>query len=348
MKHGGDIYSHPIEYDFSVNLNPLDLTAIARKIMEKSEKQLCFYPDPMQRRFREAVAVLEGVSLAEVYGGNGASEILMAVVRMLNPSRALLLCPSFAGYRHALSVVPECQIVQYMISEDKDFVVNESFIDFLKHEANMGLDLLLLTNPNNPTGKIISEDILKKIFEICQANNIKLVIDECFIRMTKAAYSMAQYINKYDGLFVVNAFTKLFSIPGVRVGYVLSDEANIKELSRFLPEWNMSSIAENAGIICCEYLEEPGFEANMLEVIEKERDYLTKGLKELGFKVYDSNTVFILLYSEENLYEYLLSKKILIRDCADFEGLRKGFYRIAVKNHQDNEILIKTLKMRNK
>lgn len=347
MEHGGDIYTSPIEYDFSVNLNPLNCEKISRKIMEESLDLLGHYPDPLQRKFREAVASIEGVAADEVYGGSGASEILLALAAMIDPKKILLVNPSFAGYRHALSILGNRKVVEYSLQEDNGFSLDRIFLGVLEYEAQKGLELLILTNPNNPTGKLIPKDVLDKTFKICCENKVKVIVDECFIRMTEKGYSLTKYINKFDGLFVVNAFTKLFSIPGIRVGYVVSDKKNIARLSNYVPEWNMSTIAQTAGVICSQFLKESNWQEDGIKEIVKEREYLSRGLKELGFKVFDSDTVFLLLYSEENIYDYLKEKKILIRDCSNFKGLSKGFYRVAIKSHRENEILLEALKKRN-
>lgn len=347
MIHGGDIYSEKIEYDFSVNLNPLDCSAITESIMRESLPKLCNYPDPQQREFRKAVAEAEGVAEDEIFGGSGASEIMLALVAMMKPTKVMLLNPCFIGYRHVLSILNDCEIVEYNLLEENGFMPDEIFLGVLEYEAQRGLNMLFLTNPNNPTGKNIPKSILDKTFEICKKYEVNIIVDECFIRMSGNGFSLKKYINDYHGLFVVNAFTKIFSIPGVRVGYVIADSNSIERLSGHLPEWNLSVVADTAGVICSRYLVEQQWEEQTKAIIEREREYLSKELTHLGYKVYESDTVFILIYSESDIFEYLKSKQILIRDCSNYEGLNNGYYRIAVKSHQENKMLIQTLKMRN-
>lgn len=346
MKHGGDIYSETIEYDFSINLNPLDCSEIIDEIIEDSRTKLGNYPDLFQRTFREVVARVEGVGVDQVYGGNGAAEILMAIITMLNPNKAMLLRPCFSGYEHALARILDCTISEYTLSEESGFEVNEDFLFQLEKEVDAGLNLLIIANPNNPTGKCIRSDILDRALEICRDNHVSMIVDECFLRMSKEGKSLVRNINDYEGLYVVNAFTKLFAIPGVRVGYTVTSSKNIDQLIKVLPEWNLSTIAQSAGVICSRYLCESSFTQKTKEYIAVEREYLSHELRNMGFKVYESDTAFILFYADEDIYEYLRSKKILIRDCSDYQGLSKGYYRIAVKNHRENELLIQALKMR--
>lgn len=343
MRHGGDIYSDTITYDFSVNLNPVDTTEIVSQILQAGEDTLRHYPDIEQKQFREAIALVEKVDAEEIWGGNGASELLMAITAMINPSKAMLVIPCFNGYRHVLARFPQCEIIEYALQSNKEFLLGEDLLQVLEYHAKQGLQLLFLTNPNNPTGRTIPKEILLKMYEICKTYGVKIILDECFIRMSHTGFSMTEYIQEYAGLFIVNAYTKLFSIPGIRTGYVVTNRSNIQTLKQYLPEWNMSVLAQSAGVICSRFLRDTGWITKTLQEIERQREYLSSALTKLGVQVYKSDTVFLLCYTKENLYTYLKEKKILIRDCSDYKGLDKGFYRIAVKNATDNQVLIETL-----
>lgn len=346
MKHGGDIYSEPIKYDFSVNLNPLDCSEVIEQIVDNCRDKLSNYPDLFQREFRTSIAIAEGIAPEEVIGGNGATELLMSLITMMKPKKVMLLNPCFSGYRHVLGSLDNCDIVEYHLLKENEYIPDEIFTGVFEYEAQNGLELLILTNPNNPTGRNIPEKILKSILRIGQEYGVKIISDECFIKMSDNGHSFVPYINEYSGLYVLNAFTKLFAIPGVRVGYVISNRANITKLSTYIPEWNLSVIAQEAGIICSRYLKDYDWEDKTRREIKKERAYLTEELRKLGFVVHESDTAFILLHSEDDICTYLRSRGILIRDCSDYSGLGKGFYRVTVKNHNENEILIQELKMR--
>lgn len=128
----------------------------------------------------------------------------------------------------------------------------------------------------------------------------------------------------YDNLIVVRAFTKLFAIPGVRLGYMLSKNEAVKQkVQRNLPEWNVSVLAQMAGEACIresEYIKETA------SYVSRQRRLLSDGLKRLGFKVYKSDADFILFHSRLPLYDILLNKGILIRDCSNYVGLSQGYF----------------------
>ena len=358
MLHGGEIYDKKIELDFSVNLNPVKCPEAVIDEIKRAAGEVTNYPDISQSRFRTAVAEAE-TYLSEknvkftadnIVGGNGASELLMAVACMVRSKKALLPIPSFYGYEYALSAVG-CEVVRYnMAGEDErgktQFELSERFTDAITEDT----DMVILGNPNNPTGRLISEDLLLAVLERCRKMGATLVVDECFYRLSgkreggASTVSARNFVQEYGNLFVVDAYTKLFSIPGVRVGFAITSVENAERLRRFMPEWNMSVFAEYAGIKCAEITGESSFTKESLEMIQKERAYLVKELEHIGINTYRSDTDFILIRSDENLYNRLLEQKILIRDCKTFNGLEKGYYRVAIKDHNANERLINAIK----
>ena len=184
----------------------------------------------------------------------------------------------------------------------------------------------------------------------CSKAGAALVADECFFRLSGKRdgddifVSARDYVIEYPNLFVVDAYTKLFSIPGVRVGFTITSAENAGKLRAFLPEWNLSVFAHRAGIKCAEIAKEGSFTKESLETIRREKAYLVHELERTGIRTYQSDTNFILIKSDVDLYNRLLEQKILIRDCSTFDGLDKGYYRIAIKDHEANERLITAIK----
>ncbi|WP_026526871.1 pyridoxal phosphate-dependent aminotransferase [Butyrivibrio sp. VCD2006] len=349
MLHGGEIYDKKIEYDFSVNLNPYPCPMEVKSAINEAIKDIDKYPDMSQRKFRKAVSDAENEYLKKCYdleksitpdmviGGNGASELIFSIVRMINPKKVLIPVPSFYGYRHALN--ENIFVNEYLLRKENDFALTEKFAD----EITCDTDLVIIANPNNPTGKCIDGNMLGAIVKRCNETNTALLIDECFLRLSDGNVSALGFINECNRLFVVSAYTKLFSVPGVRLGYVVSSEKNIDKLRRFLPEWNLSVFAERVGIACAGILTGSDFEEKSKALIREERVNLTGALREKGIRVYPSDANYILVHSKSDLYELLLGKGFLIRDCSNFKGLSKGFYRIAVKDKEANREFINAL-----
>ena len=341
MLHGGEIYNKKIEYDFSINLNPYPCPDRVVDNISKAVYNVNIYPDIEQIRFREAVASTMGdnITTENIIGGNGASELIAACIRMLNPGKVLMPVPSFYGYRHALNMLDGCEVTEFILKEDDGFKITTDFISQI-HE---GIDVVILANPNNPTGKSVDRDVLKIILNKCARVGAAIVVDECFCDLSDSQISAVEYVGKIPGLFVINAYTKLFSIPGVRVGFCIADKEDIIKLRRFLPEWNLSVFAYSAGISCAREIVATDYIEKSKELICKNRNYLVKKLKEQGIKVFDSDANFVLMKSDVNLYAKLLKQGILIRDCSNFTGLGPLYYRIAVKSKYEIDILTNKL-----
>ena len=166
-------------------------------------------------------------------------------------------------------------------------------------------------------------------------------MDECFISFCEGDASFVSEIEEYPNLLLVQAFTKLYAIPGVRLGFLVSgNEGLVQKIGRQLPEWNLSVFAQEAGIACAK---EKEFVEQTVWYVQKERAFLAEQLQKMGLEVFDGEGNFILLYTEKPLYELLLKRGILIRDCRNFKGLTKGYYRLAVKSREENKILLREI-----
>ena len=338
-EHGGNIYQQNIEMDFSVNINPMGCHDTIRTAIVSAVDRVSQYPDLAQASARNSLAELYDISPKNILCGNGASELLMAAVRMVQPKSALVLAPSFFGYEHALGSVQNCEISTYELRQENGFALGEDILDRLMEDT----DMFFLANPNNPVGKLVEPELMQCIADSCSEKNITLVIDECFLKLSDTGKSMAGYAASHDNVIVVDAFTKTLAIPGVRTGFAIASADTIGGLRTQLPEWNASVFAEAAIQAGCRLLKDGGYLAKCREYISTEREYLKKELGSLGIKVLDSDSLFMLIYSEKDLYELLLKHGILIRDCSNFRSLTKGFYRIALKTHEENELLVKSV-----
>lgn len=190
----------------------------------------------------------------------------------------------------------------------------------------------------------MSKDKIKELLSFCRNKGIYVVLDECFIEFCGNQSSILSELEETEGsdcLILVRAFTKIFAIPGVRLGYLICKNRNLrKRIARQIPEWNLSCFAQEAGILCAR---QTAFIIETENYVTEERKFLEEGLKRKGLQVLPSAANFIMVYSREPLYERLLEKGILIRDCSNFRGLGRGFYRIAVKTREENEQLLENL-----
>ncbi len=310
---------------------PKKSAEVARGAIELSSR----YPDPFCDVLCSAIAENDGVKEESIIAGNGTTQLIHLICLCLGVKKALAPAPCFYEYERAVSIAGG-KMHYHMLSEKNDFKPDEAFID----RVDGGTDIVFICSPNNPTGRLYDRDYIERLAKKCLENNAYLCIDECFLPFCEADDSLTfkRDIYSYTNIIVLRAFTKIYSMAGLRLGYMLSsDGALLGKIRNTMPLWSVSLPAQLAGT---EALKDKKYMSETLKLIRHERKYLSIELKKLAYKVYESSANFILFKADEGLYDYMLKKGILIRDCSDFTGLGKGYFRIAVKKHSENEIFI--------
>lgn len=333
-EHGGDIFEREIVYDFSANLNPLGMPESVKNALQKSISEWEKYPDPFCRSLVKKLSECENFPPENIVCGNGAADLIFRIVQAVKPPKAVVCAPSFSEYSKAL-IQNECEILHYFLSEKSGFALDEKILEMLDESVQM----LILCTPNNPTGRTVDGELLCRICERCKANDIVFLCDECFIDFTENAAHAEHFIN--PNVVVLKAFTKIFAMAGLRLGYALFGDAELAEKVRRNGQfWSVSAPAQTAGEAA---LDEKNYLEKTLELVKKEREFLTENLRNFGFKVYPSEANFILFYTELPLDEMLLSEKFLIRNCTNFDGLEQGYFRTAVRSHEENSALVSAI-----
>lgn len=338
--HGGEVYSKAVEIDFSANINPLGTPEAVKEAVRDSLPLLSQYPDPYCRALVGAIAEFEGVPAERVLCGNGAAELIFSLCAALGPKRALLPVPSFSEYRTALEAAG-CETEFYFMEQSEDFALTERFLPVLE---GFGGDMLLLCNPNNPTGQVIDPVLLEEIRDICARKGIFLFIDECFLDLTQGGegLSLARRLRDGERTLLLKAFTKSYGMAGLRLGYCLcADPALLTRMGRATQAWNVSIPAQMAGIAA---LGQREFLDRARAIIHAQRPLLAAGLEVLGLTVIPSRTNFLLFFSPRALGEPLLERGLQIRDCANYPGLEPGWYRTAVRLPEQNQRLLDAIK----
>lgn len=412
MLHGGEIYRESrIKYDFSVNINPLGIPEIVKERLREGLDRISCYPDQECLALRAGLSEYTGISAENILCGSGASGLIEAAVRAICPRTILLTAPSFSGYRHAAEG-GRARITYHWLRRDEDFDLTERFFEDLSRKP----DLVILCSPANPVGNLIDPLLLDKIVETCDRQGTWLMIDECFLGFLQEEKSLTarRYFSgiidsktktpsgrtpmkcrSFDRLLVLDAFTKRFAMPGIRLGYLMSpDPAFLKKVQRQQPEWSVSVPAQIAGLAALEAGEAYLDKARALTASEREK--MTAALRRMGFHVWPgkANYIFFSVFPQDwtralsadpgergrgsgdddcqaqsrparaavpgdgnktgpaedrgdaeipDLAALLKERGILIRDCENYPGLRRGDYRIAVRLPEENEVLMKAL-----
>ena len=336
--HGGDIYRNQVSLDFSVNINPFGMPLRVREALEAAVAWCERYPDIRSEALRDAIAGAKGIAPADIVCGNGASELFPAILRAVHAKKVLLPVPSFYGYEYAAKSVG-AEICCHELLETDGYAVTERFLTAIGEDV----DAVFLAVPNNPVGTVVEPELLEKIAERCKRHGVTLILDECFVMFTGAEerYSFLKKYRNYPGVVIVRAFTKLYAMPGVRLGYLVCSDAALTEAIRAdLPEWNLSVFAQQAGCVACG---QRAYVEHSVAFVCRERAWLTEQLSEIGITVFASNANFLMIKDGRLLAKELLKKGILIRDCSNYRGLSGGYYRIAVRRREENERLLAAL-----
>lgn len=337
-QHGGDIYSHKNVMDFSANINFRGMPEAVRQAARAAVDLCEHYPDPSCRQLREAIAVREQVEPEQIICGNGAAELIFTLAAAKRPRMAFLPVPTFHEYEQALETVG-CQVEPYLLHEAQGFRVQEDFLDGITEKT----DLVFFCNPNNPTGVVTEPDFLERVLERCEHMDALLVVDECFndFLTEPERYSMKGYLSKSRHLFLLKAFTKMYAMAGLRLGYGLcGDGGLLAQMMAVRQPWSVSIPAQQAGIAAAG---ETVFAAESRACIAQERELLKQKLINLGYTVMDSAANYLFFHSKEYLYEECLAQGFLIRDCSNYRGLNAGWYRVAVRSREENQQLIELL-----
>lgn len=325
--HGGDICGHPDMLDFSVNINPLGMPSVARAAAERSLAGVGNYPDWKCRELTEALENYYKrneifIESENVVWGNGAAELIYTLCEMMaldrKNLRAYIPAPTFSSYEEAVLAVGGT-------------LVNRP------EEA----DLVFWCNPNNPTGDLWSDGKLESLAEICSESGALLCVDESFLPFVEKAEGRSAVHLKHERIAILRSLTKIYAMPGLRLGYLLlPDPETAERLRSLLQPWNVSAVAQAAGR---EALKDEAYLARTRIYIRKEKDFLLPCLQKAAEKVRVGEANFFFLEAEADLADRLEKKKILIRRCADIRGLDERHFRIGIRTHRENVRLAETL-----
>ena len=376
--HGGNIYKIFREknikeiLDYSSNINPYGIPESLKKRITENLEILERYPDPDYVELREKLANLNNVNLSDIILGNGATEIIFLFMKVINPKKILIVSPTFGEYERAVKAVgtsrnsidlscsddnknienKEIEIEYFELKESDDFKLN---IGNLKNELENKYDLLIICNPNNPTGKFLKLAQTEEILKECNKYDTKLFIDEAFIEFLADGMkeSIINTEENKKNLFVTRAFTKFFAIPGLRLGYGMYFDKELEQkISEKKEPWSVNNIAEMAGLTV---LDDTEYIEKTLKWITKEKIYMYEKLNEIsGIKVYETEVNFITGKIDEKLFseglnvkilrEKMLEQGILIRDASNFKFLDERFFRLAIKDRASNDRVIEAMK----
>lgn len=339
--HGGDIYRCPVEYDFSVNINPLGMPLKSIQAAHEGIVLSGRYPDYRGEKLCRAIARHRAVPEKSIILGNGGAELIYALCHAVHPKRVLAPAPTFQEYAAAVEVVGG-RMQYHVLRETENFDLDEGLLEAITPDT----DLLFLCNPNNPTGRMVEKELMHSIIARCGKLGVILCVDESFLPFAEdaAERTVLSYMNVEQEacckLVVIRSFTKIYGMPGLRLGYLTcNDDALLCAIRNNMQPWNTSVPAQLAGLAALEDVE---FLAKTHDMMRAERTYLEQELQRgLVDKLYPGCANYIFFRAGVQLFDILMEQGIMIRDCSNFVGLSKGYFRIGIRSHSENQMLIR-------
>jgi threonine-phosphate decarboxylase len=337
--HGGNPPENCV--DFSTSVNPLGPPVEALRAYHDAVAQISAYPSPYSHRLERRIAAWLSVDPAMVIAANGSTQLLYLAARVLRLSSPFVVIPTFSEIANALLTARVKPFPILLRCEDNFRLEVEALHDALE----AGADGLFLGRPNSPTGTLPGLDQTAAIARECAQRDAWCVIDEAFIEFADDPRSVCSLIGSIPKLLVLRSLTKIFAIPGLRLGYMVGPPEVVHKLREALEPWSVNTVAEHVALACLEAAEP--FIARTRALIARERPILENGMRRLGITVFPSAANFLMLSlaTEENRGEfsdYLRSQGVVIRDLATLPGCGPGFYRIAVRLPVENIRLLNT------
>ena len=350
FNHGGNIYAQAKKLnlltseiiDASASLVPFEPPRILINALNSEIKNLGFryYPERDLSNLKEIIGTFHKINPDNILPGNGASELITwAGYEASKFGISCIPAPAFIDYERSLNCWSS-KFIYSKLPKDWNDIFPQSFPIIPEG------DVLWITNPHNPSGQLWGRKSLESILE-----KYKLVIcDEAFLSITPNGEeeSLIPLTKKYNNLLVLRSLTKLFNIPGIRLGYVIGSSKKLRQWNMKRDPWPLNSFAIKAGI---ELLSNQTFYEKWTEKIHNwintEKQLVYDNLSRVkNLKIHNSSTNFFLIESKSSLspnIKYLEKKGILIRECKSFKFLNERWARISLQSGENNKILCKEI-----
>jgi threonine-phosphate decarboxylase len=353
-EHGGNIYeqsringfSPDRVIDFSASINPNGMPRRASAAIRDHIRLVPHYPETHSESLASVIEKHYRIKSGSVICGNGSTELIYLIPRVLKPRRVLVTAPAFSEYEKACEISGKADVARYVLGPEDDFSVDpDHFINAMEGlcsgKKEMRCDLAFLCNPNNPTGRLMKKRDILKIADAAFTIRCYLVVDEAFIDFCEGESVIAS-VAKNPYLIVLRSMTKFYALAGLRLGFGVFHPRLAGKLKRHKEPWSVNSLALAAGSVV---FSDRAYQNASLAMFRREKRFLENKFNDLGIKYFASDANYYLLHfrNSRTIVNGLEKKGILVRDCSNFKGLGKGYVRIAVRSRKENSRLMKEL-----
>ncbi|MCW3807022.1 pyridoxal phosphate-dependent aminotransferase [Plebeiibacterium marinum] len=330
--HGNDIhqYKNKIVADFSTNVFDNPETNEIIEYLKTQVHAVKNYPDCNCTLLREKFSKKYKISPDSVLVCNGSTEAFYLVAHLFKCRTSIILTPSFSEYEDA------CKLYGHSL----EFVPNES--DF--EDLELTNKIIWIGNPNNPDSKYIKPDYIKDLIKLNPSTIF--IIDEAYINLSVLGESITSFVRNFSNLIVIKSFTKLYAIPGIRLGFIAASTNIIKQLKELHMPWAVNVLAQEAGNYILDHLDLNS--ASIDELLNHSSELQSKINQLTNFSVISSRCNYFLVKlakgKASELKEYLIDKHgLLIRDASNFRGLTDKYFRVATNGNEKDLLLLNAL-----
>lgn len=286
------------------------------------------------------IARVRGVEERCLLPGGGSSDLIFLALRqwLTRSSRVLLLDPTYGEYAHVLEKVIGCQVTRFRVHRLDNYDVNQNA---LAAALKSNFDLVVLVNPNSPTGRHVDSNSLQELLRSVPAST-RVWIDETYIDYVGAEQSLEQFAAASRNIVICKSLSKVFALSGVRAAYLCGPKHLMAELRAITPPWAVSLPAQVAAV---KALQEPMYYQRRYAETHVQRERLVRGLSGLGFDVTPGVANFLLCHftddslSVSELVRRCREKNLFLRDVSNM-GVNERAIRIAVKDEATNERML--------
>ena len=331
---------------FNANLNPRGIPDSVKMSIKDNIDTISKYPDIYYSKLKTAVAEYVGEPLDNIVLGNGSTDLLKLFGALLTPKKAMIVYPGPMEYARILSAY-NSEVLFYELKDENEFVLDIN--DFITNLTD-DMDMVIISNPNNPTSKKISLEDMKTLAEACKEKKIFLIVDEMYIEFVEnyKTITAVQLVNDYDNLAVMRSVSKFSSVPGLRFGYAIMNNPELKEIIEKIITKN--NIASLTAIAITNMLKDTEYINESISTIHTERSLVYLAMSTCRtihlFKP-DANFMLVKLLKDDitsaDVATHCSQRGIIIRKCDDIKGLSNKYIRFCFMNPKQNDLMVNTI-----
>lgn len=333
---GGNIYDSPVPHkviDFSGNSNILKTPKYVMNHIKRCDAAL--RPDVLYKKAVLNLSGKHGITPECIIIGNSTYSLLNTTLKSLRLRSAYVVMPCETEYKH-ICRINHCSITPYILQERKNFKLD---CDDFMEKLTAKYDAVIISNPCDITGRVVSKQDMNTILDYCQSKGIYVIIDETYMDFALTDNSCVDMLNKYHNMIVIRSVKEYYNLAGINAAYAAASSEVTEIIKENILPWQ----TDVYGCALCEsaYHSEK-FDLKTKKWIFEEKNYLIKKLRDVKqIRIIHSDCHYMLMslgeVSATTVYNRLLKSNILIRDASGFTGLDGSYIRVAVRDKKSND-----------